>query len=309
MQDTNIKKGIFFGLTAYILWGFLPIYWKLLGDTHAGAVLAHRIIWSFVFMIIFIILTKRSKAFLLECKQILHQKKTLLIITTASFVISCNWLLFIWAVQQEYVIQVSLGYYINPLVSILLGIIFLKEKLSKAQILSCILAGIGVLYLTFSYGVFPWISLALAITFALYGLLKKIVHISSIFSLAIETFIVMPFALTYLIVMFGGQLGFGNETMGMNMLLIISGVATAVPLLLFGSSVQFIPLSMVGFLQYIAPTIMLFIGVFLYGEVFTKAHLFTFTLIWISLLLYMTTSLKPRKKHQEQLERSSRRYS
>lgn len=300
MEKQNIKKGIFLGASAYLIWGFLPIYWKFLESASAGAVLAHRIIWSFVFMLILIAATKQMPAFLNELKKILRHKKTLFIIASASIVISFNWLIFIWAVHEEHVIQVSLGYYINPLMSVLLGVIFLKEKLSPAQIVSFLLAGIGVLYLTASYGVFPWVSLGLASTFALYGLLKKIVHISSTFSLAIETLLITPIALSYLIFMFGGSLGFSNGSTSINLLLLGAGVATAVPLLLFGSSVQHIPLSMAGFLQYIAPTIMLFIGVFLYGEEFTSAHLFTFSLIWVSLILYMASPLKSRKSHVHQ---------
>lgn len=304
MKEQNIKKGVLYGLGAYLLWGFLPIYWKLLESASAEVVLAHRIIWSFVFMILFITITKRLKSFIKECKRILRHKRTILIISAASLIISANWLIFIWAVQAGYVIQTSLGYYINPLMSVLLGVLFLKEKLSPAQIISFLLAGIGVVYLTISYGVFPWISLSLAITFAVYGLLKKIVHLSSTFSLAIETLIVTPVALIYLLSMYGVDLGFVNGSAGTNGLLMISGIATAVPLLLFGSSVQFIPLSMVGFLQYIAPTIMLFIGVFLFGEEFTSAHLFTFSLIWISLILYMSTSIQKREKTNIKQEKS-----
>src|SRR5690625_4503160 len=177
MENQNIKKGIFYGVSAYLLWGFLPIYWKLLESTSADVILAHRIIWSFLFMMIFIVVTKRLPTFLKECKRILHDKRTILIIVAASLFISTNWLIFIWAVQSGYVIQTSLGYYINPLMSVLFGVLFFKEKLTNAQTISTILAGIGVLYLTFSYGVFPWVSLSLAVSFAIYGVLKKWIDI------------------------------------------------------------------------------------------------------------------------------------
>src|SRR5690625_2196218 len=176
MQNRN--KGILYGVSAYLLWGFLPIYWKLLDNSGADVVLAHRIIWSFAFMSVFILVTGRTTDFMSELKRIIKNKKTMLIITSASIIISLNWLTFIWAVQAGYVIQTSLGYYINPLVSVLLGVLFLKEKLSHAHILSIIIAGGAVIFLTFSYGVFPWISLLLAFPFAIYGLLKKIVHLS-----------------------------------------------------------------------------------------------------------------------------------
>ena len=305
MNERNLKKGVLYGLGAYILWGVLPVYWKILENTKADVVLAHRIVWSFVFMIVFIMLSKKLKVFLLECRRILHNKRALLIITGASVAISMNWLIFIWAVQNEQMVEVSLGYYINPLMSVLLGVLILKERLSKAQTFSFILAAIGVLYLTSNYGVFPWVSLSLAITFALYGLLKKLVTISSMFSLAIETSIMMPIALIYLFTMSGSHLGFTNESIGTNLLLLASGAITAIPLLLFGSSVQFIPLTTVGFLQYLAPTIMLFMGIFIYGETFTTTHLLAFTLIWISLIIYMITSVKGLRKEEIQRQKAN----
>lgn len=296
MNDNKVKSGIILGIIAYILWGFLPIYWKLLDNVPSGAVLAHRIVWSFVFMVLYILFTKRWTLFIQQCKDIFFNAKVLLAITAASIVISLNWLTFIWAVQHDYVVQASLGYYINPLLSVLLGMIFLQEKLSKAQFLSFLLASIGVAYLTIDYGTFPWVSFALAISFATYGLFKKVANVSAVFSLAIETLLVTPLALGYLIFTFGIGIGFGDATITKDILLLFSGVATAIPLLLFGMSVINIPLSMVGFLQYIAPTIMLIIGVFFYGEPFTTAHIITFSLIWISLFIYMSASIRERKK-------------
>src|SRR5699024_6836517 len=160
-----IKRGLTTGISAYLIWGLLPIYWKLIEHVHAGAVLAHRIIWSLVFLLIFMAFRKELHAFFTECKKVLQNKRTTLIVVGCSIFISLNWLLFIWAVQSDYVIQASLGYYINPLMSILFGVLFFKEKLSSAQIIACLLAAVGVFYLTFSYGVFPWISLSLATSF------------------------------------------------------------------------------------------------------------------------------------------------
>jgi len=299
MKQYDYKKGLTTGIAAYLIWGLLPIYWKLIESVHAGAVLAHRIIWSFIFMFLFILFTKRLKQFWHECKAIIHHRRNALIVISASLIISCNWLIFIWAVQSGYVIQASLGYYINPLVSVLFGVLFFKEKLTNAQTISTILAGIGVLYLTFSYGVFPWVSLSLAVSFAIYGVLKKWIDIESLFSLTLETILLFPIAIIYLVTVFGDSYGFLNESFSTTALLMASGVATAVPLLLFGISVQYIPLSTVGFLQYIAPTIMLFIGVFLYKEQFTFDHFITFMLIWISLALFMQSSLAERKKDRK----------
>lgn len=298
MSNNDIKSGIIYGLFAYLLWGFLPIYWKFLENIDAGAVLAHRIIWSFVFMIGFILVTKRWSLFIQQCKRIFHNKKVLITITMASLLISFNWLIFIWAVQNGYVVQSSLGYYINPLISVLFAIIFLSERLSRLEMLSFVLAGVGVVYLTIDYGVFPWVSFVLAITFASYGLLKKIANVDATFGLAIETLIVTPIALLYLWFTFGANLGFQDTSGTEIILLTLSGAATAIPLLLFGIAVIKIPLSMIGFLQYIAPTIMLLIGVFLYKEAFTSAHSVTFSFIWLSLVLYMYSSLRNQRKRR-----------
>ncbi|MDC3418646.1 EamA family transporter RarD [Aquibacillus salsiterrae] len=201
--------------------------------------------------------------------------------------------------NNDHVIQASLGYYINPLISILLGMILLKEKLTKWQIFSFLLAAVGVVYLTMNFGVFPWISIVLALSFGLYGLLKKTVHISSMFGLTIETLIVAPIALFYLLY---HQIDSGiapDFTSSTTVLLILSGVATAIPLLLFASGAKRIPLSMIGFLQYIAPTLMLFLGVFLYHEPFTKAHLIAFLCIWTALAIYTISRTKWFKKQEQ----------
>lgn len=298
MSSSKGNIGIIYGLSAYLLWGFLPIYWKFLEGVDAGAVLAHRIIWSFVFMLLFILITKQWTLFIEQCKAIFSNKKVLLSITVASLVISLNWLIFIWAVQNDFVVQSSLGYYINPLISVLFAMIFLGERLANLQIFSFVLAGIGVVYLTIDYGVFPWVSLLLAISFAVYGVLKKVANVNAVHGLAIETLIVTPIALGYLLFTYGGNLGFSGVSPAEVTLLTFSGVATAIPLLLFGLAVVTMPLSVIGFLQYIAPTIMLLIGVFLYGEAFTSAHAITFIFIWISLVLYMYSSLRAQRKQR-----------
>ncbi|WP_112182262.1 MULTISPECIES: EamA family transporter RarD [Paraliobacillus] len=294
MTNKELKIGIFFATFAYILWGFLPIYWKAVGDISAGVILSHRIIWSFIFMILLLLITRKWHSFIRECYTIIHNKKKLSGLILASFVISGNWLIFIWAVNSDHVIQASLGYYINPLLSILLGIVVLKETLNKWEVFSVALAGIGVLYLTVHYGVFPWISLLLALSFAIYGLVKKVVDIPSLYGLTLETFIVFPLALLYL-AMHPADSGslinmwYSPLTAG---LLMGAGVVTAVPLLLFASGAKRIPLSMIGFLQYIAPTLMLIIGVFVYKEAFTSAHLIAFVCIWTALAIYTLSKIR-----------------
>ncbi|MFD1036971.1 EamA family transporter RarD [Virgibacillus byunsanensis] len=287
MQQNQEKLGILYITGAYLMWGFLPMYWKLVQDVGAGEILAHRIVWSFVFMLVIVLILRKWPAFIKECKVIIKDKKKLIGITVASIMISVNWITFIWAVNSDHVIQASLGYYINPLVSILLGIVVLKETLTRRQLFSIILAGIGVIYLTISFGVFPWVSLLLAFSFAIYGLLKKMVDIGAMFGLTIETMIVTPLAAIYLFSIPDGSLSWNSLFSTTSLLLLGAGVATAIPLLSFANGAKRIPLSMVGFLQYFAPTIMLILGVFLYGETFSQAHLISFVLIWIALIIYM----------------------
>lgn len=282
---SNERLGILYASGAYLLWGFLPLYWKLVDHVPAWEILAHRIIWSFVFMIILIAVIRRWHLFVDECKQIIFNKKKLLGITAAGLIISLNWVIFIWAVNSDRVLDASLGYYINPLISIFFGFIFLKERFTKIQWTAIGLVFVGVFYMTYNFGAVPWAALGMAITFALYGLLKKTVDLSAIFGLAIETLIVTPVALAYIFFLEfdgSGAMGFSFE----GLILIGTGLATALPLLLFGQGAKRIPLSLVGFLQYFAPTIMLLLGVFLFGESFTQVHAITFTLIWLGLILY-----------------------
>ncbi|MYL40981.1 EamA family transporter RarD [Virgibacillus salexigens] len=290
MNTKQDKSGMIYTAGAYILWGFLPIYWKLLDDVSPGETLAHRILWSFIFMFLIVLFMRRWPDFIHEWKQLLHNKKKLFGISLATIVISINWLTFIWAVNSNHVVQASLGYYINPLISILLGIIVLKESFSSRQVLSIILAAIGVIYLTFSYGVFPWVSLLLAVSFGLYGLLKKKVDIGPMIGLTIETMLIVPIAVLHLVLLPNNTFQFVSFLSTTNLLLMGAGIMTAVPLLLFANGAKRISLAMVGFLQYIAPTLMLFLGVFLYNETFTSAHLIAFLFIWIALINFMLAS-------------------
>ncbi|WP_068673930.1 EamA family transporter RarD [Oceanobacillus sp. Castelsardo] len=298
-MNNQEKTGMMNTAIAYLLWGLIPLYWRALDHVPSGEILAQRILWSFVFMILLILFVGKWNPFMKTCKEILHNKKGLFRITLATLFISVNWLVFIWAVNGENVVQVSLGYYINPLISILLGIIVLKEKSSTSQNVSFILASIGVLYLTFSLGVFPWVSLVLAVTFAFYGLLKKKMNLNAMFGLAIETAIITPIALIYISFLPQHHFQMGNALTTTNWLFIGAGVVTAIPLLLFGSGAKYIPLAMVGILQYIAPTLMLMMGVFLFNEEFTFSHLIAFLFIWSALVIYMGSHMKPSKKRHK----------
>ncbi|KMJ59084.1 transporter [Bacillus sp. LL01] len=290
--------GIAFAGLSYILWGFLPLFWKLVDEVPAGEILAHRIVWSLVFMLAILLILRKIPAFTSELKSLMANRKRLIGISLASIFISINWGLYIWAVNADRVIEASLGYYINPLVSILLAVIVLKEKLSGMQILSIILAGVGVLVLTVNFGSFPWVAIMLALSFAFYGLIKKMVQVGALMGLAIETLLITPFALLFLTFVHSGpESGSGSGgafggSLSITLLLLLSGVVTAIPLLLFASGAKRIPLSMVGLLQYFAPTIKLILGVYLFHEPFTSVHLVAFAFIWSALILYTMTLMR-----------------
>lgn len=286
-QHTEIIKGIAFATGAYIMWGILPIYWKLVQSVPSPEVLAHRIVWSFLLMIVILLVTGKLRTFGGELCEIMATPKKSFGVLMASSLITINWFIYIWAVNSNRVIETSLGYYINPLVSILLGILVLKEKLSFWQMISFLLAMLGVLNMTLHFGAVPWAALALAVSFGLYGLFKKMVGLGAITSITIETLIISPFALLYLIYLEkSGNSAFGSGSPGIAVLLIGAGIVTAVPLILFSEGANRLPLTIIGFLQYIAPTMALLLGVFLYHEPFTKVHLVSFAFIWAALLIF-----------------------
>ena len=272
---------------AYLLWGVLPIYWKSIISVPSDQIIAHRILWCFLFLLLVLVLAGRFRGFLQDLGGIAARPKQMVGLLTASLIISVNWYLYIWAVNHGRIVETSLGYYINPLVSVLLGIVFLKERLSFWQMVSFLLAAVGVLNMAVSFGAVPWISLALAVTFGVYGLLKKIVHLDAISGLAIETMLITPLALAYLFYVFrNGTLVFDFGFSATTFLTMGAGAVTAVPLLLFAAGANRLPLYAVGFLQYLSPTISLLLGVFLYHESFTTVHLVSFSLIWAALIVF-----------------------
>ncbi|NEU30476.1 EamA family transporter RarD [bacterium LRH843] len=300
VQDNGHSTGVIAAIVAYIIWGVLPLYWKLLDHLSAIEVLAQRIIWSLVFMVVLLLVQKQLRPFWKEVKVIFSNKKTAVRITLASLLISVNWSLFIWAVSNDRIIEASLGYYINPIINVILAMIFLKERLTRMQGASFFLAFIGVAIMTIYYGVFPWVALVLASSFSLYGLLKKVVHIGAVFSLTIETLLMTPLALLFILF---SPLSSGMEVFvdtNTALILIGAGIVTATPLLLFSTAANRISLSLIGFLQYIGPTIMLFLGIFLYKEPFQSVQLFAFLFIWSGLLIFTFSSLKQFKKTNSQ---------
>ncbi|MCZ2259730.1 EamA family transporter RarD [Sporosarcina sp. G11-34] len=286
------RNGVLMAISAYVIWGFLPIYWKNLSNVGSAEILVSRIFWAFITTLLFVLLMKNGRYLKEDLKKLWQSQRSFWSLFVASLLISGNWLLYIWAVNQGYLVQTSLGYYINPLVSVLFGIFFLKEKLSDAQKVAFLLAAIGVAILTISYGKFPWLSFALAMSFAVYGLVKKQIQLDALRGLTIETFFITPIALGFYIWLFvSDRAVFLQSDMKTDVLLIFTGIATALPLVLFAKASQIMPLYMVGFLQYIAPTIMLFLGVIIYGETFGKVHLLSFAFIWSALILFAGSKL------------------
>jgi len=282
-----VNKGILSGIGAYLLWGLFPIYWKILHHVPAIQIIGHRIVWSFIFLIIIVISAKQWRNF----RYAVSSKKVLGIYITASALLTVNWLVYVWGVNAGRIVETSLGYFINPLFSVLLGIIFLKEKLTLMQWIPVTLAAAGVIYLTVDYGRVPWIALSLAFTFGLYGLVKKIAPLDSLFGLTFETALAFPFALTYLIVVTSQGAGsFPNGNVPIDLLLIATGIITSVPLLLFAYAARNIPLSTVGILQYIAPSLQFLIGVAVYREEFGKSDMVGFGLVWAALLIFSLES-------------------
>ncbi|MCD8908932.1 EamA family transporter RarD [Staphylococcus gallinarum] len=284
-MNSEFKKGVIFAFGAYILWGILPIYWELIQNIGAFEILAFRIIFSMIFMVFIVIISNKTGPFIKDVQQLIKQPIQLIAIIAAGYVITINWGTFIWAVTNGHVLQSSLGYYINPLVSILLALIFLKEWFNKAEWLAIALAVIGVLYMTLKMGVFPGISLLLAGSFGIYGLIKKLVPLDAISSITIECIVTAPAGLIYIwYVWQQGDLTFGYNVS--SFWLLLSGAVTAVPLILFSAGARRIPLSLTGFIQYIGPTIMFVLGVFLFKEPFNIDQLITFIFIWIGIIVY-----------------------
>ena len=282
-----MNKGILYTATPYAIWGFLPILLKTLSNVPAFQITAHRVVWCFLFLI----LLAASQGQLAALK-VAVTRRNLLIYSVTAVLLAVNWLVFVWAVNAGFIVDSSLGYFINPLISVLLGVIFLRERLRPLQWLPVGLAAAGVIYLTFNHGGLPWIALVLALTFASYGLVKKIAPLEALPGVAMETGIMSIAALAYLLFEEGRHAGsFGHAGLSTSLLLVGAGIASAVPLLLFTAGTRRAPLSVVGLLQYISPTLQFLVGVFLYGETFDPARLVGFGIIWLALLVFTGESL------------------
>ena len=273
--------GIASAVTAFLLWGLFPLYWKLLAAVPSLEVVAHRTAWGFASVALWVTLRRRWTLALAAARP-----RTLLALSGSAVLIGLNWLLFIWAVAHDHVVEASLGYYINPLISVVLGVLVLRERLGRAQLAAVALAGAGVLVLTLGHGRFPWIAFALAISFALYGLVRKTVAADAVTGLLWETGLLTPAAVALLLVLASRGAGaFAHAPPLTSALLALGGAVTAVPLVLFAQGARALPLSTLGLIQYLAPSLQFLLAVAVFGEPFTPAHLLAFGCIWSALAL------------------------
>ena len=287
----NMTKGFWHALGAYGLWGLLPMYWKWLHPVPAVELISHRILWSCVFLGGVIFFQRGARVFASSVSP-----KILGMHALAAALIGINWLTYVWAVNAGFIVETSLGYFINPLISVLLGLVFLGERLRRWQWIALGLALAGVLYLTTAYGSLPWIALTLAFSFGLYGLVKKIAPLGSVHGLTVETGLLFVPALFYVIYVHGrGGGAFIHLGLRTDLLLAGTGLVTTIPLLLFASAAQRIPLSLMGLLQYIAPTLQLLLGVLVFGEPFSRRQFTGFGMVWIALMIFGTESLLARR--------------
>lgn len=286
-QEHNHRLGLFYALSCYLIWGMVPGFWKQLVDVPAGEVLAHRIIWTFIFLLVFLLATGNLAATFQRLKDRKIRNRLLL----SALCIGINWPTYVWAVTNGYIVEGSLGYFINPLVNMLLGRIFLGEKLRPWQWLAVALAAAGIVYLTISYGQFPVIALILAVTFGFYGLIRKTTPVTASQGLFTETLILGPIVAGYLVYLKSQGVLVAGGGMPTDALLIAAGVVTVVPLLLFAKGAKLLPLTVIGFCQYLAPSMQLLIGVLYYDEPFTSSHLIAFGLIWCGIAIFLTESL------------------
>jgi chloramphenicol-sensitive protein RarD len=292
MKNSN---GLIAAAAAFALWGILPAYWKALDQIPAYEILCHRMSWSLLLTLGLVAITGGIKIF----REALRVRKNLLIYTITGTLLAVNWLLYIWAVNAGFIVEASLGYFINPLINVLFGMVFFGERMRPVQWFALFLAFLGVLYLTVYYGEFPWIAIALAICFAIYGLLHKKNDLGALDALCLETgLLFLPATAVLVYLGFTGEGSFGRIELYSSLLLIGAGAVTTVPLLLFGYAAKRIPLSTLGLMQYLGPTINLLIGVYIYKEPFPLARFIGFSMVWGGLAIFVVESLLRHYKKQ-----------
>ena len=287
-------SGFWAGVAAYTIWGLVPIYWKLLKHVPAAQVLGHRIVWSLAFLLIVVAGRRQARVALANVSW-----PVIRLYAIAAGLIAANWFLYIFAVNAGFIVETSLGYYITPLVNVLFGVVFFHERMRPAQWVSVALATAGVIQLTWAYGALPWIAFGLAASFGSYGLAKKKAPLDPLEGLTLETAILCPLALIYLVMIHQtGEGAFLRTGATSDALMIGGGLVTTVPLLLFAAAVRSVPLSVIGILQYIGPTIQFMLGVFVYGEPFSRTQFIGFSIVWTALAIYAVDSLRARRVAQ-----------
>lgn len=304
-MPSDLKKnqtgGVAFLFPAYLIWGLCPLFWKQLSHVSSLESLLHRTIWSLAFLVVIIFVQKRGE----ELAQILKSPKYIGILSITTITLAFNWYLFIWAVNHDEVLQTSLAYYINPLITVLLGMVFLKEKLRRLQVAALLIAGTGVVYYTLFLGQFPWISFAIAISFAIYGLIHKMISVLPLPGLCIETLLLSIPSLGYLFFLHtNGNGAMFNINISTDLLLIGTCLVTGLPLLFFTIGTKRSTLTTVGFMQYIAPCCSFLLAVFYYKEPFSSEKLITFIMIWTALGLYTIDSVHQHRTRVKRLKQS-----
>ncbi|MDO9509113.1 MAG: EamA family transporter RarD [Thermovirgaceae bacterium] len=295
------RSGLYAALAAYVAWGFLPVYWKLLGGVPALEILSHRIVWSLLFVTLILLFQGRMK----EIAAVFRRPRTVSMLFLSSLLIGVNWLLYIWAVNSGKVLETSLGYYINPLVSVLFGFVFFRERMEPIQWAAIAIATTGVLFQVIRYGRWPWVALGLALSFALYGLIRKQVRVEAIPGLFAETaFLVIPAMIFLLHAGVTSQGSFLAGRFSLDMLLLGTGVVTSMPLLWFAFGARRLRLSTIGFLQYIAPTLGFILGTVVFHEQLDFPKIVTFICIWIALGLYSLGSFWASRREAQILEKA-----
>ncbi|WP_226703766.1 EamA family transporter RarD [Microbulbifer elongatus] len=294
-QSTDsAATGLLAGLGAYLIWGIAPLYFKLLGDLSAPEILAHRSIWSLLLALILLAALGKLRGL----RAVLTSRKTMLALMVSTALITTNWLIFIWAIVNDHLLDASLGYYINPLISVLLGVLVLGERLRPLQWIAVALATLGIGYELWQFGSLPLVALGVALTFGFYGLVRKKTPVDSLTGLTVETLFMLPLAVGFLMWTTSPTSNLLNNSMAFNGLLLLAGPVTLTPLLLFNIAARRLNLSTLGFLQYLGPTLMFFLAVLLYNEPFDKAKLVTFIFVWAALGFYSADALMQRRKRR-----------
>jgi chloramphenicol-sensitive protein RarD len=300
MNDKAVKSGVLFAIAAYSMWGIAPMYFKLIGQVPAIEILMHRIIWSVLVLVLLVGVTGKIE----KVRQAILNPKVMQVLLISGILLAANWFIFIWAINNNHLLDASLGYYINPLLNIFLGRLFLGERLRRMQKVAVGLALIGVAYFIVSYGQLPWVALALAGTFGIYGLLRKQVAVDSLPGLLIESVLLLPPAIVYWIWFAGEYSNMLTNNLSLNITLICAGIVTTAPLLCFTAAAKRIMFSTLGFFQYIGPSLMFVLAAAVYGEPLDDSKLIMFAFVWLALGLFSYDSLRQYQKVKKALKQA-----